>query len=79
MPLHELLKSIVQNRLDRKFFFGEHWTNKDQLYGRFKKVRAHCGLPEDHVRHSLRHSFGTWLGEVCHPKQIQALMGHKNI
>ena len=28
---------------------------------------------------AIRQSFGTWLGEVCHPKQIQALMGHKNI
>jgi len=77
--IHEQVKPILMNRLDRDYLFRDDWTNKDQLYGRFKKVRAHCGLPEDHVWHSLRHSFGTWLGEVCHPKQIQALMGHKNI
>ena len=61
VPLHELVKPIIQNRLDRKFLFGDDWTNKDQLYSRFKKVRAYAGLPEDHVWHSLRHSYGTWL------------------
>tara|TARA_B100001063_G_scaffold126315_1_gene118018 strand:- start:1338 stop:2177 length:840 start_codon:yes stop_codon:yes gene_type:complete len=77
--LHDLVKPIIQNRLDRTYLFRDDWTNKDQLYSRFKKVRAYAGLPEDHVWHSLRHSFGTWLGEVCHPKQIQTLMGHANI
>ena len=77
--IHDLVKPILQDRLDRTYLFRDDWANKDQLYARFKKVRAYAGIADDHVWHSLRHSFGTWLGEVCHPKQIQALMGHKNI
>ncbi len=77
--IHEQIKPIIMNRLDRDYLFRDDWNNKDQLYGRFKKVRAYAGLPDDHCWHSLRHSFGTWLGEVTHPKQIQELMGHKNI
>lgn len=77
--LHEQVRPIIKNRLDRSYLFRDDWNNKDQLYGRFKKVRAYCGIADDYVWHSLRHSFGTWLGEVCHPKQIQELMGHKNI
>ena len=49
--IHEQVKPILMNRLDRDYLFRDDWTNKDQLYGRFKKVRAHCGLPEDHVWH----------------------------
>lgn len=79
VPLHEQVQPIIQNRLDRDYLFRDDWTNKDQLYGRFTKVRAYCGIADDYVWHSLRHSFGTWLGAVCHPKQIQELMGHKNI
>lgn len=77
--IHELVRPILLDRLDRTYLFGDDWANKDQLYKRFKKVRAYAGIADDKVWHSLRHSFGTWLGEVTHPKQIQALMGHKNI
>ena len=59
--------------------FGCDWTNKDQLYNSFKKVRDYCGIGDDHVWHSLRHSFGTWVGEVAHPRQLMALMGHKQV
>ena len=77
--IHDLVEPILNDRLDRDYLFRDDWTNKDQLYSRFKKVRAYAGIADDHVWHSLRHSFGTWLGEVSHPKQIQALMGHSNI
>jgi len=79
VPIHPLVAPILKNRLDQRYLFGDDWNNKDQLYGAFKKVRDFCGIPEDYVWHSLRHSFGTWLGEQTHPRQIMALMGHKQI
>lgn len=79
VPIHPLVAPIAENRLDRRYLFGDDWTNKDQLYQAFVKVRDFCGISGDHVWHSLRHSFGTWLGETTHPKQIQSLMGHKQI
>jgi integrase len=79
VPIHTLVAPILQNRLSGRYVFGDDWNNKDQLYGAFKKVRDYCGITEDHVWHSLRHSFGTWLGEQTHPRQIMALMGHSQI
>lgn len=79
VPIHPLVMPILENRLTRRYLFGDDWSNKDQLYSAFKKVRDFCGISEDHVWHSLRHSFGTWLGEATHPRQIMALMGHKQI
>ena len=79
IPLHPLVQPIVENRLDRTFLFRDDWANKDQLYRLFKKVRTQAGISEDHVWHTLRHSFGTFLGETTHPRQIMALMGHANV
>ena len=79
VQIHEKLTPVINRRLDRKFLFKEDWSNKDQLYRAFKKVRDYAGISDDHCWHTLRHSFGTWLGEVTHPKQIQALMGHADI
>lgn len=79
IPIHEKILPIIQRRLNQPRLFGDDWRNKDALYLRFKKVREYCGIGEDFVWHSLRHSFGTFLGEVTHPRQIMALMGHKNI
>lgn len=83
IPIHDRIAPILKRRADGAFpdrlLFGADWATKDQLYGVFKKVRKFAGFGEDYVWHSLRHSFGTWLGEVSHPKQIQALMGHKQI
>ena len=79
IPLHPLVQPIVENRLDRTFLFKDDWANKDALYRVFKKVRKQAGIADDHVWHTLRHSFGTFLGETTHPRQIMALMGHANI
>ena len=79
IPLHEKVRPIIMDRLDRDYLFRDDWLNKDALYRAFKKVRAHCGIAEDYVWHSLRHSFGTFLGEATHPRQIMALMGHANV
>ncbi len=79
IPLHPLVQPIVENRLDRDYLFRDDWANKDALYRVFKKVRKQAGIGEDYVWHSLRHSFGTFLGETTHPRQIMALMGHANV
>lgn len=79
VPIHPKVESILQHRLSRSYLFRDDFLNKDQLYRAFKKVRDFCGISDDHVWHSLRHSFGTYLGEVTHPRQIMALMGHRNI
>lgn len=79
VPIHPLVLPIIENRLSNRLLFGDDWGNKEQLYRQFAKVREHCQIPSDYVWHSLRHSFGTWLGETTHPKQIMALMGHRQI
>lgn len=79
VPLHEKVIPILKNRLSNNYLFGDDWINKDQLYRAFTKVRDYSGFSIKHVWHSLRHSFGTYLGEVTHPRQIMAIMGHANI
>jgi integrase len=79
IALHPRIQDILMDRSDRLYLFNADWNNKDQLYGAFKKVRKAAGITEDHVWHTFRHSFGTWLGETTHPRQIMALMGHANI
>ena len=79
IPIADRIMPIVLARKDQRRMFGEDWNGKDQLYYNFQKVRDHVGIPADHVWHSLRHSFGTWLGAEAHPKQIQDLMGHADI
>ena len=83
IPITDRVEDLLRNRCEgshpQATLFGRDWTNKDQLYGAFKKVRKQAGFNEDYVWHSLRHSFATWLGEVTHPRQIMELMGHKNI
>ena len=83
IPIHQRLVSMLERRTQGAMpgclVFGADWLNKDQLYNAFKRVRDHCGITDDHVWHSLRHSFGTWVGEVAHPRQLMALMGHKQM
>ena len=82
LPIHEKVEPILNKRLSEKpkgKLFGDDFAHKDALYRSFKKVRDYCGITQDHVFHSLRHSFGTFLGEVCHPRTIMALMGHADV
>ena len=79
IPLHPLVEPILQRRKDNRLLFGCDWETKDQLWYHFKKARRFAGFSDRYVWHSLRHSFGTFLGEVTHPRQIMALLGHKNI
>ena len=83
IPIADRIEDILRKRCEgahpQATLFGRDWTNKDQLYGAFKKVRKQAGFNEDYVWHSLRHSFATWLGEQTHPRQIMELMGHNDI
>jgi integrase len=83
VPIHDRIKEILLRRtadnMASALVFGADWSNKDQLYNAFKKARDYCQISDAHVWHSLRHSFGTWVGEVAHPRQIMALMGHKQV
>ena len=78
ITLHPKIQSIVMNRLDRDYLFRD-FSNKDQLYRSFVKVRKIAGFSEDYVWHCLRHSFGTWMGEVTHPRTLMELLGHQTI
>ena len=79
ITLHPKIQPIVLNRLDQERLFGSDWTNKDQLYSKFVKVRNAAGFDDDYVWHSLRHSFGTWMGAVTHPRTLMETLGHKTI
>ena len=79
VPIHPLVQSILNNRLDREYLFRDDWANKDQLYNLFKKVRDYCDIPADYVWHSLRHSFATWLGEHNSPRAVMELCGHADV
>ena len=79
IPLHDKIRAVLTSRLDRKYLFKNDWTNKDQLYNAFKKVRKQCGISEDYVWHSLRHTFATWIGESNSVRTAQELLGHKDV
>lgn len=78
ITLNSKIQPIILNRLDRDRLFDD-WTNKDQLYAAFKKVRKVAGFSDDYVWHCLRHSFGTWYGAVTHPRTLMEALGHKTI
>tara|TARA_Y100000766_G_C18863289_1_gene584371 strand:- start:462 stop:1175 length:714 start_codon:yes stop_codon:yes gene_type:complete len=73
------IQPIIQNRLSQSRLFHDDWNNKDQLYAAFTKVRKLAGFDESYVWHTLRHSFGTWVGAVSHPRAVMELLGHATI
>lgn len=86
IPIHTGLTPLLASRLEwvnpNLRVFGEDWSNKDQLYRAFMKVRNYLwGSSKDaHVFHCLRHSFGTWSVEAGVPLiTLKDLMGHKRI
>ena len=83
IPIHDRIYSTITSRAEahgNTRIFGSEWSDKDQLLRAFKKVRKYVGIDEDHVFHSLRHSFGTWCAEAGVPMlTIKDMMGHKRI
>lgn len=83
IPINKKLEPIIERQTkDRKpedLLFGDDFRSPDQLYKQFKKVRRLAGIDEDHVWHSLRHSFASWCGAVDHPRNVMAAMGHSSM
>ena len=81
VPIAHKIKFIFEKRCktNKKLVFGDDFSNKDQLFKQFLKCRKQLGLDSSYVWHSFRHSFCTWSGAVDHPKNIQAIAGHKSI
>ena len=66
LDLHPQLEEMLSLRCgnepsDALVFTG--FSNKDNLYYRFCKVRKYLGFDKKLVWHSLRHTTGTWLAE----------------
>ena len=79
IKVNDKIRPIILDRLNQSRLFHEDWSNKDQLYAAFTKVRKIAGFDDDHVWHTLRHSFGTWVGAVSHPRTVMELLGHATI
>jgi integrase len=84
IPIHDRIKAALCKRLEcvgpAVKLFGDEWSDKDQLYRAFVKVRNYVGKDESYVFHSLRHSFATWCVEAAVPmRTLMELMGHKRI
>jgi integrase len=85
LPIHERVAPVLRRLIDNApssrnpLLFEGAFKNADQMRYKFERIRDNLGISDEHVWHSLRHSFGTWLGEATHPRTIQSLMGHKNI
>lgn len=86
IPIHVNLFDPLVQRIElvdpNVRIFGDDWSNKDQLYRNFVKVRQYIwgAEKEAYVFHCLRHSFGTWCVESGVPLiTLKDLMGHKRI
>jgi len=79
ITVSDKIRGIIHARLGEKRLFHDDWNNKDQLYSAFKKVRTYAGFDDSYVWHTLRHSFGTWVGAVSHPRTVMELLGHSTI
>jgi integrase len=56
------------------------FRNDDDLRNQFYKVRDLCGIDDEHVWHSLRHTTATWLAERGVPIQtIAHVLNHKRL
>ena len=82
LDLHPQLKEMLAIRCenepsDAKVFTG--FSNRDNLYYRFCKVREYLGYSKKLVWHSLRHTTGTWLAENgCDVLTIARVLNHKS-
>lgn len=84
IPIAERIKPMLHHQMEHVGpnvkIFGDSWTNKDQLFRAFVKVRNYVGKSEEYVFHSLRHSYATWLAEAgCPMRTLMTLLGHKRI
>lgn len=77
---HVSIQTVYDGPDSDVLIWGELFPNVDVAMRQFTATRKRCGLPDDLVFHSLRHSFGTWHAEAGTPiRTLMALMGHKDI
>ena len=81
LPLNADLVPILQRRIeyaiDKTVF---PWRDKDMLLRTFKSVRNACGIGEDKVWHTLRHTTATWLvGKNVPLRVIMNVLNHSNV
>ncbi len=86
IPLTDRVKAVLENRKELSnsvWVLGEDGkppmlnSSLDHVH---RELRATLGLPEDSVLHSLRHTYGTRLGESgADAFTIMRLMGHSSV
>jgi integrase len=82
IDIHPTLRDILGRRVQGKDPEERLFTflSDDQLRDQFYKVRDLCGISNEYVWHTLRHSTGTWLSEAGQPLQVvAAVLNHKTI
>lgn len=78
IPISNELKTVLQKLIKRAGNDGRLIPlTGSALYNRFKRAVAKSGLKRNVRIHSLRHTFGTWLGSHgAAQRNLQDLMGH---
>lgn len=81
IPISDELKEVIK-RLQKQAGTGERLIplTGPAIYNRFKRAVAKTTLKRNVRIHSLRHTFGTWLGSKgAAPRNLQDLMGHSSM
>jgi integrase len=74
----EMLGCRVEDRHPDTPIFD--YVNRDQLLRQFKKVRDACGISQEKLFHTIRHTTGTLLAEAGVPiRTIMGILNHQNI
>jgi len=84
IPIQDRILPILiertRDQLPSKHVFADDFGSTESLRRSFNKIRNYIGISEQHVIHSLRHSYATFLNESgVPPMTIKDLMGHKRI
>lgn len=81
IPIGDELKEVIK-RLQKQAGKGSQLIplTGSAIYNRFKRALAKTSLKRNVRLHSLRHTFGTWLGSKgAAPRNLQDLMGHSSL
>jgi len=90
----QVLKAHKVKQNEQRLFYGDKYQDNDLVFARptgqpmeprnvlkrLKNILKRAGLREEVRVHTIRHTFGTMLGQAQEPaKNIQVLMGHADI